>query len=52
MSDLVGNHVSAMFIPTHVALPHANEKQIRLLGVASLERVPVAPTCRRCTSRA
>jgi tripartite-type tricarboxylate transporter receptor subunit TctC len=23
MSDLVGNHVGAMFIPTHVALPHA-----------------------------
>src|SRR5262245_28414611 len=43
MSDLVGNHVGAMFIPTHVALPHAVEKQIKLLGVASLERVPVAP---------
>jgi tripartite-type tricarboxylate transporter receptor subunit TctC len=44
MSDLVGNHVSAMFIPTHVALPHANDGQIRLLGVASLDRVPAAPT--------
>ena len=44
MSDLVGNHVSAMFIPTHVALPHAVENQIRLLGVASLERVPATPT--------
>jgi len=43
MSDLVGNHVSAMFIPTHVALPHALDNQIRVLGVASLERVPVAP---------
>jgi tripartite-type tricarboxylate transporter receptor subunit TctC len=43
MSDLVGNHVSAMFIPTHVALPHAVDKQIKLLGVASLDRVPVAP---------
>ncbi len=43
MSDLVGNHVSAMFIPTHVALPHAVDKQIKLLGVASLERVPAAP---------
>jgi tripartite-type tricarboxylate transporter receptor subunit TctC len=43
MSDLVGNHVSAMFIPTHVALPHALANQIRLLGVASLERVPAAP---------
>ncbi len=43
MTDLVGNHVSAMFIPTHVALPHAVDKQIRLLGVASLARVPAAP---------
>jgi tripartite-type tricarboxylate transporter receptor subunit TctC len=43
MSDLVGNHVGAMFIPTHVALPHAIDKQIKLLGVASLERVPAAP---------
>jgi tripartite-type tricarboxylate transporter receptor subunit TctC len=43
MSDLVGNHVSAMFIPTHVALPHADDKQIRLLGVASLDRVAAAP---------
>jgi len=43
MSDLIGDHVGAMFIPTHVALPHAVEKQIRLLGVASLERVSAAP---------
>jgi tripartite-type tricarboxylate transporter receptor subunit TctC len=43
MSDLVGNHVSAMFVPTHVALPLAADKQIRILGVASTERVPAAP---------
>src|SRR3954467_14813631 len=43
MSDLVGNHVGAMFIPTHVALPHAVDKQIKLLGVGSLDRVAVAP---------
>jgi tripartite-type tricarboxylate transporter receptor subunit TctC len=43
MTDLVGNHVSAMFIPTHVALPHAVDKQIRILGVASPARVAVAP---------
>ncbi|HKA80904.1 MAG TPA: tripartite tricarboxylate transporter substrate binding protein [Xanthobacteraceae bacterium] len=43
MSDLVGNHVSAMFVPTHVALPLAADKQIRILGVASAERVPAAP---------
>ena len=43
MSDLVGNHVSAMFVPTHVALPLAEDKQIRILGVASTERVAAAP---------
>jgi tripartite-type tricarboxylate transporter receptor subunit TctC len=43
MSDLIGNHVSAMFVPTHVALPLAEDKQIRILGVASPERVAAAP---------
>ena len=43
MSDLVGNHVSAMFIPTHVAMPFMRDGQIRGLGVASLERVPAVP---------
>src|ERR1700730_1887985 len=43
MSDLVGNHVSAMFVPTHVALPLAADKQIGILGVASTERVAAAP---------
>jgi tripartite-type tricarboxylate transporter receptor subunit TctC len=43
MSDLIGNHVSAMFVPTHVALPLARDRQIRILGVASAERVAAAP---------
>ena len=43
MSDIVGNHVSAMFVPTHVALPHTNDNQIKLLGVASPERVAAVP---------
>ena len=43
MSDLVGNHVSAMFVPTHVALPLAADRAIRILGVASPERVAAAP---------
>ena len=43
MSDLVANHVSAMFVPTHVALPLAQHKQIRILGVASAARVAAAP---------
>src|SRR5258707_116209 len=43
MSDLIGNHVSAMFVPLHVALPLAQDQQIRILGVASAERVAAAP---------
>ena len=43
MNDLVGNHVSAMFIPTHVAMPFMQRKQIRVLGIASRERVPAVP---------
>lgn len=47
MTDLVGNHVSAMFIPTHVALPFMRQQQIRVLGIAAQERsaaVPDVPT--------
>jgi tripartite-type tricarboxylate transporter receptor subunit TctC len=47
MTDLIGNHVSAMFIPTHVALPFMRDQQIRVLGVAGRERsaaVPDVPT--------
>ena len=47
MTDLLGNHVSAMFIPTHVAMPFMRDKQIRVLGIAGRERsaaVPDIPT--------
>ena len=43
MTDLIGNHVSAMFIPTHVALPFARDKQIRVLGLAGRERSAAMP---------
>lgn len=43
MNDLIGNHVSAMFIPTHVAMPFMQRQQIRVLGIASRERVPAVP---------
>jgi tripartite-type tricarboxylate transporter receptor subunit TctC len=43
VQDLVGNHVSAMFIPIHVGLPLARANQIRLLAVAEHARVPLAP---------
>jgi tripartite-type tricarboxylate transporter receptor subunit TctC len=42
MNDIIGNHVSAMFVPTHVALPLANAGEIRILGVASDQRVAAA----------
>jgi tripartite-type tricarboxylate transporter receptor subunit TctC len=43
MSDLLGNHVSTMFVPFHVALPLAREHQIRILAVAHHERIAAAP---------
>jgi tripartite-type tricarboxylate transporter receptor subunit TctC len=43
IQDLVGGHVSAMFISINVALPMAQANQIRLLAVASKERLSVAP---------
>jgi tripartite-type tricarboxylate transporter receptor subunit TctC len=43
MSDLIGGHVKAGFVAIHVALPLVQNNQMRLLGVASLERAKVAP---------
>ncbi|MPZ37352.1 MAG: tripartite tricarboxylate transporter substrate binding protein [Rhizobiales bacterium] len=43
MTDLIGNHVSAMFIPTHVALPFMRDKKIRVLGIAGGERTNAMP---------
>ena len=43
ITNLVGGHVSAMFLPAHVALPLPQDK-IRLLGIASRERNPAAPS--------
>ena len=40
--DLAGGHVSAGFQAVHVALPLVQTGQLRLLGVASKERVPAA----------
>jgi tripartite-type tricarboxylate transporter receptor subunit TctC len=42
ISNLLGGHISAMFIPTPLALPLPQDK-IRLLAVTSTERVPAAP---------
>lgn len=43
MQDLVGGHVSAMFLPVPVALPLARANQVRLLALASKERLSLAP---------
>jgi tripartite-type tricarboxylate transporter receptor subunit TctC len=43
IQDVVGNHVSAAFVPIHIAVPLAKSNQIRLLAVASKQRVDVAP---------
>jgi tripartite-type tricarboxylate transporter receptor subunit TctC len=43
VQDLVGGHVSAMFLPISVALPLAQSKQIKLLAVASPSRLKLAP---------
>ena len=47
IASLVGGHVSAMVVSLSVALPHAQDRRIRLLGVASGQRaraVPELPT--------
>lgn len=43
VTDLIGGHVSAMFLPVHTALPLAHKQQIRILAVGSPQRSPVAP---------
>lgn len=43
VQDLIGGHVSAMFLPISVALPLAQANQIRLLAVASPSRLSLAP---------
>ena len=41
--DLVGGHVSAMFLPLHTALPLVADNQIRLLAVGGSGRTALAP---------
>jgi tripartite-type tricarboxylate transporter receptor subunit TctC len=43
VKDVVGGHVSAMFLPVHTALPLAEAGQIRILAVGSQARAPQAP---------
>jgi len=41
--DLLGGHVSAMFLPVHTALPLAVQGQVRILALGSKIRAPQAP---------
>jgi len=43
VTDLLGGHVKSGFLAVHLALPLVQSNQVRLLGVASLERAKVAP---------
>jgi tripartite-type tricarboxylate transporter receptor subunit TctC len=43
VQDLVGGHISAMFLPIHTALPLAESGQIRILAVGSKTRAQRAP---------
>jgi tripartite-type tricarboxylate transporter receptor subunit TctC len=43
VTDLLGGHVKGGFMAVHLALPLMQNNQMRLLGVASLERAKVAP---------
>lgn len=43
VTALVGGHVQSMFIPIHVGLTHAQDGNIRILGVGSNKRSPQAP---------
>jgi tripartite-type tricarboxylate transporter receptor subunit TctC len=43
MTDLVGGHVSTMFVGLHSIKPFADEGKVKILGVASLERLATTP---------
>jgi tripartite-type tricarboxylate transporter receptor subunit TctC len=41
--DIVGGHVTGGFLSLSIAAPLAQSNSLRILGVASRERVPTAP---------
>jgi tripartite-type tricarboxylate transporter receptor subunit TctC len=43
LTDIIGGHVPAMFIPLPEALPHAQDGSVRLLAVSDLVRASHAP---------
>jgi tripartite-type tricarboxylate transporter receptor subunit TctC len=43
VADLIGGQVSVMFLPIHVALPHAQGGKLRVLAAGSTRRAAVTP---------
>ncbi len=43
VTDLLGGQVQSMFLPVHVALPHAQAGKLRLLAAGGTRRSPVTP---------
>ena len=43
VTDLLGGQVQSMFLPVHVALPHAQVGKLRLLAAGGTRRSPVTP---------
>jgi tripartite-type tricarboxylate transporter receptor subunit TctC len=43
VTDLLGGQLQAMFLPVHVALPHARAGKLRILAAGGSNRSPVTP---------
>ena len=43
VADILGGHVSVMFLPIHVALPHAQATKLRLLAAGGSRRAAATP---------
>jgi tripartite-type tricarboxylate transporter receptor subunit TctC len=43
VADMLGGHVSVMFMPIHVALPHAQALKLRVLAAGGIQRAAATP---------
>ena len=43
VADILGGHVSVMFLPIHVALPHAQSRKLRILAAGGSRRAAATP---------
>jgi tripartite-type tricarboxylate transporter receptor subunit TctC len=43
VADILGGHVSVMFLPIHVALPHAQAAKLRVLAAGGTQRAAATP---------